>query len=401
MQTAIITHMTKRYLSLDVLRGLTVAFMIIVNNPGSWSMIYPPLKHAAWDGCTPCDLVFPFFLFCVGTSMAFAFAQYTSFTAQVAAKVFKRGILLYLIGILLTAFPFYPDVHQSNLVFWGNAQEWFYKPSVSFWNSWLEWASQLRLLGVLPRIALCYMLASVLVLWLRKPVRLLGTVVLLSALHVGLLVAFAGPGGAFTLEGNFARTVDIAVFGENHIYKGFGLPFDPEGLLGVLTGSCTVILGYLVGMMIRSSAKRYEQNTKAADSPVGVCARLFAISAGALVLGLALSLVVPLNKALWSVSYVFYAAGWAMFVLALLMYLIDVNGLEKPFFPFKALGMNALALFVLSGLIMKIIWRYTSWDYTAVFGVSGGMSLLFSLIYLAFHLAIASLLYKFKIFIKL
>ena len=195
--------------------------------------------------------------------------------------------------------------------------------------------------------------------------------------------------------------MDLTVFGEEHIYGGFGLPFDPEGLLGVLTGSCTAILGYLVGMMIRSSAKRYEQNADVSDSSVGVCARLFTISAGALLFGLTLSLVVPINKALWSVSYVFYAAGWAMFVLALLMYLIDVNKWEKPFFPFKALGMNALALFVLSGLIMKIIWRYTDWDYTAVFGVSEGMSFLFSLIYLSVHLVIAAVLYRLKIFIKL
>jgi predicted acyltransferase len=333
--------------------------------------------------------------------MAFAFAKYSSLTGEAAAKVFKRGILLYLVGLLLTAFPFYPEVHQPNLVFWGNAQEWFYNPKVSFWDSWLEWASGLRLLGVLPRIAMCYMLASVLVLWLRKPMRLLGAVAGLSALHVGLLVAFAGPEGAFSLQGNFARVVDLAVFGENHIYEGFGIPFDPEGLLGVLTGSCTVILGYLVGMMIRSSAKRYAKGADVSDSPVGVCARLFSISAGALVLGLALSLAVPLNKALWSVSYVFYAAGWAMFVLSLLMYLIDVKGLEKPFFPFKALGMNALALFVMSGLIMKVIWRYTSWDYTAVFGVSEGMSLLFALMYLSVHLLIAMLMYRFKIFIKL
>ncbi|MBR5199610.1 MAG: DUF5009 domain-containing protein [Bacteroidales bacterium] len=378
--------MTKRYLSLDVLRGLTVAFMIIVNNPGSWSVMYPPLKHAAWDGCTPCDLVFPFFLFCVGTSMAFAFAKYSSLTGEAAAKVFKRGILLYLVGLLLTAFPFYPSSMD---------------PQLTFWENWVEWASGLRLLGVLPRIALCYMLASVLVLWLRKPMRLLGAVAALSALHVGLLVAFAGPEGAFSLQGNFARVVDLAVFGENHIYKGFGIPFDPEGLLGVLTGSCTVILGYLVGMMIRTSAKRYEQDANVQDSPVGVCARLFSMSAGALILGLALSLAVPINKALWSVSYVFYAAGWAMFVLALMMYLIDVKGLEKPFFPFKALGMNALALFVLSGLVMKIIWRYTSWDYTAVFGVSEGMSLLFASMYLSVHLVIAMLMYRFRIFIKL
>ena len=366
--------MTKRYLSLDVFRGLTVAFMIIVNNPGSWSNIFPPLRHAAWDGCTPCDLVFPFFLFCVGASMAFALAKYSSLTWSAAGKIFKRGFLLYLVGLLLTAFPFY---HATQ------------NPDLTFGQNWVEWASHLRLVGVLPRIAMCYVVASLLVLWLRKPSRLIGTIALLSALHVGLLVAFAGPQGAFSLEGNFARTIDITVFGENHIYKGFGIPFDPEGLLGVLTGTCTVILGYLTGMMVRSTEK------------CEASARLFSISAGVLLLGLALSIVIPINKALWSVSYVFYTAGWAMFVLALLMYLIDVRGWEKPFFPFKALGMNALALFVLSGLIMKVIWRYTEWNYTEVFGVNEYMSLLFAVLYMILHLAIAVLMYKKKIFIKL
>ena len=382
--------MTKRYLSLDVLRGLTVAFMIIVNNPGSWSMIYPPLKHAAWNGCTPCDLVFPFFLFCVGTSMAFAFAKYTTFSAKAAAKVFKRGVLLYLVGLLLTAFPFYPATMD---------------PQLTFWENWLDWASELRLLGVLPRIAMCYVVASMLVLWLKRPKHLLLSVAMLSILHVGLLVAFAGPEGPFSPVGGFAQKVDLAVFGENHmysfLYEGERIAFDPEGLLGVLTGTCTVILGYLVGMMIRSSAKRYGETSVLTDSPVGVSARLFCISAGSLLLGLALSPIIPMNKALWSVSYVFYAAGWAMFVLALLMYLIDVKGVEKPFFPFKALGMNALALFVLSGLIMKIIWRYTEWNYTAIFGANEWMSLLFASLYMILHLAIAVLMYKKKIFIKL
>lgn len=371
--------MTKRYLSLDVLRGLTVAFMIIVNNPGSWSKIFPPLRHAAWDGCTPCDLVFPFFLFCVGASMAFALAKYTSLTWGAAGKIFKRGVLLYLVGLLLTAFPFYPA--DPN-------------PELSFWQNWVEWASHLRLLGVLPRIAMCYVVASVLVLWLRKPGRLLGVIAFLSLTHVGLLAAFPGPDGAFMPLGGLAQKVDLAIFGENHMYRlsyaGERIPFDPEGLLGVLTGTCTVIIGYLTGAMIRSS-----------ESKVEVSARLFSISAGVLLLGLALGLVIPVNKALWSVSYVFYAAGWAMFVLALLIYLIDVRGWEKPFFPFKALGMNALALFVLSGLIMKINWRYIEWDYTQVFGANEGMSLLFAVLYMILHLAIAVLMYRKKIFIKL
>ena len=364
----------KRYLSLDILRGLTVAMMILVNNPGSWNRIYPMLRHASWDGCTPCDLVFPFFLFCVGTSMAFPLAKYPGLTKDALGKVLKRGFMLYLIGFLLTAFPFYPANPD---------------PDMTPWQNWLNWLSHLRLVGVLPRIAMCYVLGSVLVLWLKSPKRLTLATVALCALHVGLLVLFAGPEGAFTLEGNFARRFDIALLGENHIYHGYGIPFDPEGVFGALTGTATVLIGYMIGLLVRKS------------TPVETSAKIFSISAGLLLGGLALSLVVPLNKPLWSASYVLYAAGWASFVFALFIYLIDVKGWEKPFFPFKALGMNALTLFVLSGLLMKIFWRYTSWDYTVIFGKTEFTSLIFAVLYMIFHLCIAIFLYKKKIFIKL
>ena len=364
----------KRYLSLDILRGLTVAMMIIVNNPGSWTHVYPILRHASWDGCTPCDLVFPFFLFCVGVSMVFALSKYPSLTGEALRKICRRGVLLYLIGLLLTAFPFYPT--EQN-------------PELTFGQNWLQWAAGLRLVGVLPRIAMCYVLGSVLVLWLRSSKRIALAIGTLCIMHVGLLLIFAGYEGAFTLEGNFARRLDLAILGENHIYQGYGIPFDPEGFLGTLTGTATVLIGYLVGRVVRSTP------------PLEASARTFAISAGLLLGGLALSLLIPLNKPLWSASYVFYTAGWATFVLALLIYIVDVKGIEKPFFPFKALGMNALALFVLSGLLWKLNWLYIGWDYGAVFGSTKFLSLCFAVLYMLLHLAIACLLYRKKIFIRL
>ncbi len=364
----------KRYLSLDILRGLTVAMMIMVNNPGSWSHVYPILRHASWSGCTPCDLVFPFFLFCVGVSMTFALAKYPGITAPAVKKVFKRGFLLYITGFLLTAYPFFPaDSH----------------PDMTAWQNWLEWAGNLRLMGVLQRISLCYILASVLVLWLRAPKKLAIAAGALCALHLALLLIFAGPEGAFSLEGNFARKVDLVLLGEQHMYHGYGLPFDPEGILGTLTGAATVLLGYMMGLVVKS------------DAPVNASAKVFSISAGLLLGGLALSLAVPINKPLWTVSYVLYTAGWASFVLALLIYLVDVRGWDKPFFPFKALGMNALAVFVLSGLIMKTLWRFTDWDYTVVFGQTEFMSFLFSFMYMLVNLGAAVVLYCRKIFIKL
>ena len=138
----------KRYLSLDVLRGLAVALMIMVNNPGSWHCSYSMLQHSTWDGCTLCDLVFPCFLFCVGTSMAFAFDKYSSLNRNAFRKILKRGVLLYVSGLLLTAFPFY-NVHPD--------------PALSFVQNWLEWLNNLRLVSVLSRIAVCYVAAAMLV----------------------------------------------------------------------------------------------------------------------------------------------------------------------------------------------------------------------------------------------
>ena len=383
--------MQKRYVSLDVLRGLTVALMIIVNNPGSWSRIFPFLRHAAWDGCTPCDLVFPFFLFCVGTSMAFALAGYTSITAPAVRKVLRRGVLLYLVGLALTAFPFYPS-HMN--------------PDLTLLQNWTEWLRDLRLVGVLPRIAMCYTLGSILVLWLQKPKRIGVAIVVLSVIYMAGMILFAGPEGIFSLEGNFARKVDLAIFGERHIYQGYGIPFDPEGLWGTLTGTCTVLLGYLIGLMIRNSSSSHGQAephgiSNETKSGADLSAGIFCLSALSLLSGLILSIWMPICKPLWSVSYVFYTAGWAMFVLAFLIYVIDVKGYEKFFYPFKALGMNALAIFVISGLVMKIIWMYTGWDYTRVFGTDEYMSLLFAVIYLIPHLLVAIFLYRKKIFIKL
>ena len=305
--------------------------------------------------------------------MAFALAKYSTLSGDAIRKILKRGGLLYLVGLLLTAFPFYPaDID----------------PNLSFGQTWLLWLADLRLLGVLPRIAMCYVLSSILVLWLKDARKIVGAIVVLSLIHAGCLLAFAGPEGAFSLEGNFARKVDLAIFGAKHMYDIDGVPFDPEGLWGVLTGSCTVMLGYLAGLLIRKS-------------PTGITSKLLCFALVSLVLGQGLNYVIPINKSLWSVSYVFYTAGWAMFVLSILTYAVDQKGYEKLFFPFKALGMNALALFVLSGLLMKINWRYIGWDYTAIFGADELRSLLFALLYLALHLVIAVIMYRKKLFVKL
>lgn len=401
---------TNRYVALDVLRGMTVAGMILVNNPGTWGSIYPPLRHAAWAGCTPTDLVFPFFLFVVGAAMAFSFAKYSEgLNATSVKKLIKRGILIFLVGLGLNAFPFYPTSPDPELTFWGNLAD--------YWG-------HVRIVGVLQRIAMCYILGGLVALWLKSTKKIIISMGVLMGLHWLILFLIGdhsaplvnGAGGSFSLAGQNADVIDLAIFGENHIYKGFGIPFDPEGLLGALSGACTVLLGYLIGNKIRNT-----------ESKIDVVAQLYTIGMLCLAGGLVWSLCYPIIKALWTGSYVLYAGGWSILMLAFFIYLIDVKGKEKIFTPFKALGMNPLFAFVMAGLFAKILgrmikwtsmitladgsvkektWSVLSWFYNnvcvAIVGESNELSsLIYALVYVAVFTAMAMFLYKKKIVIKL
>jgi len=211
---------TQRYLALDVLRGMTVALMILVNNPGSWSHIYAPLEHSKWHGCTPTDLVFPFFLFVVGVSMFFSFSKYgNALNKESLLKIGKRTLLIFAIGLFLNSFP-----------------------------QWATDYSKLRIMGVLQRIALAYGIGAVIVLASpRKYLPYVGGAILLF--YWGLMYVLGGS-DPFSLEGNATIAFDSAILGVSHLYKGFGIPFDPEGLLSTIPAVVTVILGYLVGALV-------------------------------------------------------------------------------------------------------------------------------------------------------
>lgn len=234
---------SNRYTALDVLRGMTIAGMILVNNPGSWENVFPPLRHAAWSGCTPTDLVFPFFLFIVGTALSFAFAKYNdALNAISLKKIVKRAFFIFLTGLALNAFPFYPTSPD---------------PALSFGANYLDYLNHLRIFGVLQRIAMCYLVGGILALWLHKPKKIVVGMVVLMVLHWAILLLF-GVGEPFSLQGNSSGPIDVAVVGATHVYHGFGVPFDPEGLLGVLSGSATVLLGYLIGGIIRKSQQKID-----------------------------------------------------------------------------------------------------------------------------------------------
>lgn len=376
--------MKKRYESLDVLRGLTVAFMCIVNNPGTWAHIFPPLKHAGWDGCTPTDLVYPFFIFCMGCAMAFSFSKYEKTTAKAYLKVLKRGALIFLVGFALNLYPFFPtSLHDET---------W------SFGQNYLYWLQHKRIFGVLQRIGMAYAIAGCLALWLKKPKKILAAIATLCVTYTGILLIFGREPGAFSLEGNVSMRIDTWLVGGNHCYHGYnGTDFDPEGVLGSMTAACSCLLGYLIGSMIHASQKKMSATN---CSPDRVVNRTFVYGCLSLILGVILSIWVPINKPLWSVSYVFYAGGWAMLALAFLAYLLDVKGYEKPFVPFKAMGMNALMAFVFSGVIAKS-YGFFGFAPGHYFGANEYTSLLWAFIFVTIIFTLLWILYKKKIVIKL
>lgn len=365
---------TQRYLALDVLRGMTVALMILVNTPGSWSHIYAPLQHAKWNGCTPTDLVFPFFLFVVGVSMFFSFSKYgNTLNKESLLKIGKRTLLIFAIGLFLNSFP-----------------------------QWATDYSKLRIMGVLQRIALAYGIGAVIVLASpRKYLPYIGGAILLF--YWGLMHILGGS-DPFSLEGNATIAFDSAILGVNHLYKGFGIPFDPEGLLSTIPTVVTVILGYLVGALVKEAEK------------TSVPKKLLIVGIAAVALGLVWAFFFPINKPIWTSSYVLYAAGWACSVLAFLIWVIDLKGYSKWTSFFVVFGMNPLFIFALSGLWAKIFGRMihiampdgsslsgSGWLYSQVFEPLAGDingSLLYAISHVVFFWMIGYVLYKRKIFIK-
>jgi len=394
------TAVSNRYTALDVLRGMTIAGMILVNNPGSWGKVFPPLRHAAWSGCTPTDLVFPFFLFIVGAALSFAFAKYNDSLNSISLKkIVKRAFFIFLTGLALNAFPFYPTSPA---------------PDLSFGANYLDYLNHLRIFGVLQRIAMCYLVGGILALWLHKPKKIIVGMVVLMVLHWAILFIF-GVGEPFSIQGNISGPIDAAVVGATHIYHGFGVPFDPEGLLGVLSGSATVLLGYLIGGIVRKSQQK-----------IDAVGQLYTIGLISLAIAIILNIFIPINKPMWTPSYVFYAGGWSILMLAFFIYLIDIKGKEKGFFPFKALGLNPLFAFVMAGVIARTLGRIIKWStvvlqddgtskevttnasswiyqncFVSLLGHNEWASLLYAICYVAIFTAMAICLYKNKIVIKL
>ena len=344
--------MSQRYYSLDVFRGATVCLMILVNNPGSWSHIYGPLAHAPWHGLTPTDLVFPFFLFAVGNAMAFVMPRLEKAGDGIFwRKVIKRSVLIFGIGLFLNWWPF-ARWQGSELV-------------VNGWT-WLNAEGKLtgvRILGVLQRIAICYFFASVIVYYLKaRGSFLLGLIMLL--VYWLLCYTLGNAVDPYSITGWFGNPVDMAVLHDPHIYKGekvAGLPyaFDPEGLMSTIPAIVQVIFGYLVGDYIlkRTQLSTAAQNadTNLVISPLyQILTGLFIASMALLFAGYAWGLSFPINKKIWTSSYVVLTTGMAIAILATLIYFIEVKGVKAWWTKFfDVFGKNALFVFALSAFLPK------------------------------------------------
>jgi len=335
----------ERLLSLDIFRGLTVAGMLLVNNPGTWSAIYPPLEHAEWHGWTPTDLIFPFFLFIVGITTHLSLSARRARgdgEGAIVRQILRRGAIIYLLGFLMALFPFYQ---------WGPIES---VPDASVLDRIMYRLAHVRLLGVLPRIAIVYVCAALLTL----RTNLKQQVVIVAALLLGywlIMTVLPVPGegtiGALLLDDksrNLAAWLDRAILTTNHIWTG-SVTYDPEGPLSTIPAIGTAILGVIAGRWIGMTGRPLIERI----------AGLFAVGVLVMMLGAMWNWVFPINKSLWTSSYVLFTAGMAAISLAAIMWIVehyDVRWWTKPFVIF---GVNPIVAFVGSGVMARLI--YTLW----------------------------------------
>lgn len=378
----------ERLASLDVFRGLTIAGMILVNNPGTWNHVYPPLRHADWHGCTPTDLIFPFFLFIVGVAMTFSFAKRMERGAaggEVYRHVVRRAVILFGLGLLLNGFPLLIEFVKTG-----------------------AFKDPLRIPGVLQRIAVCYLLGSLIVLNLRPRLIAVTAAVLLLAYWLAMALH-----GSMDHKGqNLAAVVDRAVFGR-HVWKWGQAPgpdgtlmshmYDPEGLLSTLPALCTVLIGALAGSWLRLPTK----------PPHEKASGLFAFGWIGTVLGLLWDPWFPINKPIWTSSYVMYTGGLACVFLAFCYWLIDLQGFRPIGSPFQVFGVNPIVSFVGSSLAAQMFvyairvenLSLKTWLFKQVFEPIAPnsprfTSLLYALCYMLLWLGLMTILYRKRIVIK-
>jgi len=297
--------------------------MIIVNSPGGGATAFGPLLHADWHGFTPTDLVFPSFLFAVGNAMSFSMEKFKSLREGVfLVKIFRRSFIIFLLGFLMYWFPFFTSGEDGGLV--------------------LKPLSETRILGVLQRIALCYLFASLMIRYLSsRAVIILSAVFLLG--YWLILYAFGDPADPYSMYQNAGTYIDLAVLGEGHMYHGEGAAFEPEGLLSTIPSIVNVVIGYFAGVFIRDKGKNYE-----------TISRLFLASFVLVLLALAWNTVFPINKKLWSSSFVLLTTGIDLSIIATLLYALELRSWNAGNWTrfFTVFGKNPLFIYLLSEILL-------------------------------------------------
>ncbi|HOJ65722.1 MAG TPA: heparan-alpha-glucosaminide N-acetyltransferase domain-containing protein [Paludibacteraceae bacterium] len=392
------TGKSARLLSLDVLRGITIAGMILVNNPGNWGSVYPPLRHAEWNGLTPTDLVFPFFMFIMGVSMYLSYKKFDfKFSNRTFLKLFRRSSLLFLIGLAIGWLGLFSgglrELQGTDIPL----GERIWQAATNFEN--------VRILGVLQRLALVSFFGTLIILLIpHKHIPwLTGAILLIYWILIGVTGSYVAS------ENNIIAIVDRAILGASHMYTetlpdGKVIPFDPEGILSTLPCIAHVLIGFWAGKLISESKSKNEQIQNLA---IFGTILFFA--------GFFLHYGFPVNKKIWSSSFVLVTCGLASLLFSLLIWIIDVNNKKKWSVFFESFGVNPLFIYVvadiLSILLSNVVFMYQgNWIsiknfvyfewLSSVFGNYLG-SLIFALCFVFINWIIAHILYKKKIYIKL
>jgi len=369
--------LSQRFTALDVFRGMTICFMIIVNTPGG-DPTFSPLHHAAWNGFTPTDLVFPSFMFAVGNAMSFVMKKWDALPAsQVVGKILKRTFIIFLLGYLMYWFPFVTKDAAGN---------WMLAPF-----------SNTRVFGVLQRIALAYGAASLMIyFWGARASTIISIIILI--LYWPVLYYFGSGPDPLSPHTNAVLKLDTFLIGEKHLYGGEGFPFDPEGLLSTFPSIVNVVAGYLAGSYIQKKGNTFEGLAKLLMAGV-VC----------FIIAYWWNLGFPINKKLWTSSFVMHTVGLDCLILACIMYWIDFRNQTAGTYFFKVFGRNPLPIYLLSELLVTTLYTIHvgdiplyRWIYQSIFIYAGDYfaSLLFAITYMLLCWSVGYLLDKNKVYIR-
>ena len=318
------TTLRQRFTALDVFRGMTICFMIIVNTPGNGDTTFAPLHHADWHGFTPTDLVFPTFVFVIGNAMSFVMPKWSTMsTGSVLAKIFKRTIIIFLLGYLLYWFPFIDKDAVGNIII---------KP-----------VSETRIFGVLQRLALVYCISSLMLYFLKERTAVVITIIILI-LYWPVMMYFGDPSDPLSKHGNAVLRLDTWLIGEKHLYTGEGFPFEPEGLLSNFPAIGNCIAGYIVGKFVQRHGKTYEG-----------LAKLLLAGFGLLVIAHFWNYQFPVNKKLWTSSFVLETTGLDCMILAGVIYYIDFLHKQRGVYFFEVFGKNPIAIYLFSEIFISVL----------------------------------------------